>query len=86
MKADICFFTVAPKTRFIVYQPPQYGGKVTIVSACSGHGAKHSPAMGEALAKQLLLGLDKSPIDVVDLFEPNEKWHRYFTDKHPHYN
>jgi sarcosine oxidase len=29
---------------------------LSVVSACSGHGFKHSAALGEALAAQLLCG------------------------------
>jgi glycine/D-amino acid oxidase-like deaminating enzyme len=42
---------------------------VTIVSACSGHGFKHSPAIGEAVAQTVADGsstLDLAPFAVPD--------------------
>jgi sarcosine oxidase len=54
---------MAPKTRFLIDRHPEHDA-VTIVSACSGHGFKHSPAIGEAVTQQLLdgaSGIDLSP-------------------------
>jgi sarcosine oxidase len=43
-----CLYTMAPEGRFVVRQPAP---GLTIVSACSGHGFKHSAGLGEALAE-----------------------------------
>jgi sarcosine oxidase len=49
-----CFYTLNPDhLRFLVDKHPDLEN-VTVVSACSGHGFKHSAAMGEALALQAL--------------------------------
>lgn len=61
--AAACLYTVAPGARFIIDRHPQIE-QVTVVSACSGHGFKHSAALGEALAERLLAGvstIDLSP-------------------------
>ena len=61
--AAACLYTVAPGSRFVVDRHPHIE-QVTVVSACSGHGFKHSAALGEALAEQLLTGastIDLSP-------------------------
>ncbi len=44
-----CLYTSAPHSRFLIDQHPEHES-VLIVSACSGHGFKHSPAVGEAAA------------------------------------
>ncbi len=45
-----CLYTSTPASRFVIDRHPEYPG-VLIVSACSGHGFKHSPAIGEAVAQ-----------------------------------
>lgn len=58
-----CLYTMAPDGRFRVDSPAAWPG-LTAVSACSGHGFKHSAALGEALAERLLTGrstLDLAP-------------------------
>lgn len=58
-----CLYTNARESRFVIGSPPAHPG-VTIVSACSGHGFKHSAAIGEAVAETLLDGtsrLDLAP-------------------------
>lgn len=44
-----CLFTSAPDQDFII----DTAEDITIVSACSGHGAKLAPATGEAVAAAL---------------------------------
>ena len=61
LRAAACLYTVAPEARFIVERHPQTEG-LSVVSACSGHGFKHSAAIGEALALQLLEG--RSAVDL----------------------
>ena len=48
-----CLYTSLPEGRFVVDRHPTLDG-VTVVSACSGHGFKHAPAIGEAVADTLL--------------------------------
>jgi sarcosine oxidase len=51
-----CLYTSTRGSRFVIDRHPEHDS-VLIVSACSGHGFKHSPAIGEAAA-QLLTGHD----------------------------
>ena len=49
VKAVSCLYTATPDFHFVIDRHPRYAG-VTIVSPCSGHGFKHSPAIGEIVA------------------------------------
>lgn len=51
--AAACLYTVSADSGFIVDAHPTQPN-VTVVSACSGHGFKHSAGLGEALAQQIL--------------------------------
>ena len=51
-QASACMYTVTPDSGFIVDAMPEQDG-VTFVSACSGHGFKHSAALGEQVARRL---------------------------------
>jgi len=48
-KTTVCLYTVTPDAGFIIDRAPQ-SERVIIASCCSGHGFKHSPAIGEVLA------------------------------------
>lgn len=50
-----CMYTVTPDTRFIIDAHPD-DARILLVSPCSGHGFKHSAALGEAVAEQLIDG------------------------------
>lgn len=50
-----CLYTTTRGNRFIIDRHPEHA-RVTIVSACSGHGFKHSPAIGESVAQWLSEG------------------------------
>ncbi len=63
LRATTCFYTVAKEFRFVVQDHPD-SDRITVISACSGHGFKHSAAIGEAVAELLVDGrsaLDLSP-------------------------
>ena len=45
-----CLYTSTRGSRFIIDRHPDHPN-VTVVSACSGHGFKHSAAIGEAVAR-----------------------------------
>ena len=47
-----CLYTSTRGNRFVIDRHPEHDS-VLIVSACSGHGFKHSPAIGEAVAQWL---------------------------------
>jgi sarcosine oxidase len=49
LRAMSCLYTVTPDFGFVIDVHPD-SKRVIIVSPCSGHGFKHSPAIGEALA------------------------------------
>jgi sarcosine oxidase len=51
--ARACLYTVTPDHGFVVDRLSGWPG-VHVASACSGHGFKHSAAVGEALAQQVL--------------------------------
>lgn len=51
--AKACLYTVTPDHGFICDTHPEMPG-VFVVSACSGHGFKHSAAIGQAVAERLL--------------------------------
>ncbi len=59
--AAACLYTVAPDANFIIDRHPEVEAAI-VVSACSGHGFKHSAALGEALAQSLLE--DRSTLDL----------------------
>jgi sarcosine oxidase len=55
VQSVVCFYTVTKDARFVI-EPLDGLKNVLIVSACSGHGFKHSAALGEQLAKELTEG------------------------------
>ena len=48
----VCFYTNTPDEHFILDRHPQYE-RVYLVSACSGHGFKFAPAIGELVADEI---------------------------------
>lgn len=53
--ARVCLYTNTPDDHFLIDTSPA-SDRVTVVSPCSGHGFKHSAAIGEALAQRLATG------------------------------
>ena len=49
VRATTCLYTNAPSANFIIDRLPDQPDTI-VVSACSGHGFKHSAAIGEAVA------------------------------------
>jgi sarcosine oxidase len=49
VKAMSCLYTMTADFRFVIEAHPEHP-QVTVVSPCSGHGFKHSAAIGERLA------------------------------------
>jgi sarcosine oxidase len=63
LKTVTCLYTVTPDSGFVIDRSTR-NPNVLIASACSGHGFKHSAALGEAIAESILDGcsrLDLSP-------------------------
>jgi sarcosine oxidase len=53
LRSATCFYTVVPDHRFVIDHGID-SERVWFASACSGHGFKHSAAVGEALAQKVL--------------------------------
>ena len=62
----VCMYTNAPDGHFVIGPVPGVEN-VTVVSACSGHGFKFAPVLGEITAD---LALDGGTARVIDLFAP----------------
>ena len=61
-----CLYTNTVGSRFVIDRHPEHDA-VLIVSACSGHGFKHSAAIGEAVAQLVSEGtsdIDLGPFDL----------------------
>jgi sarcosine oxidase len=61
VKARVCLYTVTEGSRFIVDRLPSMAN-VIVASPCSGHGFKHSAAIGECVAQLVTHG--RSTIDL----------------------
>ncbi len=61
LKSGICLYTNTPDEHFVIDFHPE-SARVIVASPCSGHGFKHSPAIGETLAELALEG--KSGLDI----------------------
>jgi sarcosine oxidase len=61
VKAVVCLYTVTPDAEFVIDFHPD-SERIIIASPCSGHGFKHSAAIGEALSELALAG--KSHFDL----------------------
>lgn len=57
VKSVACIYTATPDFHFVVDRHPEMP-QVIVASPCSGHGFKHSAALGEALAA---MALDEAP-------------------------
>lgn len=56
--AASCLYTLTPDSNFVIDVHPD-DDRIIIASPCSGHGFKHSAAIGEALAEQVIDGKSK---------------------------
>jgi sarcosine oxidase len=52
IRAVSCIYTTTPDGDFVVDRHPEHRS-VMVLSACSGHGFKHSAALGEAVAAEI---------------------------------
>lgn len=55
VKSAVCAYTVTPDHHFIIDRHPTLQHTL-VVSPCSGHGFKHSAALGEAFAQWCVKG------------------------------
>ena len=66
VRSRTCLYTQTPDSAFVIDTHPQ-APRITVVSPCSGHGFKHSAAIGEAVCQRLLDGasrVDLSPFSL----------------------
>jgi sarcosine oxidase len=66
VQAAACLYTVTPDRGFIIDRHPDQD-RVFIISACSGHGFKHSAGIGNVVAEKVAEGrssIDLSPFSV----------------------
>jgi sarcosine oxidase len=61
-----CLYTCTSGSRFVIDRHPAHEA-VLIVSPCSGHGFKHSPAIGEAVAQWVTRGRPRLDLDAFRL-------------------
>ena len=57
LRSVVCPYTMTPDGDFLVQRLPD-NDRVVLVSACSGHGFKHSAGLGEAVAEMVAGGAD----------------------------
>jgi sarcosine oxidase len=53
VRSAVCLYTSVPDSRFVIDRHPAHP-RVIVASPCSGHGFKHSAAIGEAVAQMAL--------------------------------
>ncbi len=66
LHADVCLYTVTPDEHFVIDFHP-ISDRVVVASPCSGHGFKHSAAVGETLAQLALDGACEFDISAFNL-------------------
>ncbi|RKS24713.1 sarcosine oxidase [Pseudomonas sp. WPR_5_2] len=66
VKSAVCAYTVTPDSHFIIDEHPTLKHTL-VVSACSGHGFKHSAALGEALAQWCVQGSSELDLSAFSL-------------------
>ncbi|MGE8069626.1 N-methyl-L-tryptophan oxidase [Pseudomonas sp. NPDC089569] len=66
VKSAVCAYTVTPDSDFIIDEHPALKNTL-VVSACSGHGFKHSAALGEALAQWCVRGSSELDLSAFSL-------------------
>ncbi|MBC8003248.1 MAG: N-methyl-L-tryptophan oxidase [Opitutaceae bacterium] len=72
VRTAVCKYTVTPDFHFVIDHAPD-SDRVWFASACSGHGFKHSAAIGEALAERTIDGRSQFDLSAFRLnrFDPN---------------
>ncbi|MFN4144672.1 MAG: N-methyl-L-tryptophan oxidase [Runella sp.] len=66
VKSAVCLYTMTPNGDFLIDRHPHYP-QVWLASACSGHGFKHSAAVGQVLAQLALQGKTEFEIEKFQL-------------------
>jgi len=60
--AEVCLYANVPDETFVIDRHPAAPG-VAFASACSGHGYKFAPVIGEMLADLVTDGFSRHPIE-----------------------
>ena len=55
LRSEVCLYTNTADDHFLIDRDPR-SNRITVMSPCSGHGFKHSTALGEAVAQQIATG------------------------------
>lgn len=58
LRAAVCLYTTTPDARFVIDRHPD-SERIIVASPCSGHGFKHSAAIGEAIAERVTGGTSR---------------------------
>ena len=61
VRSAVCLYTNTPDDHFLIDADPR-SDRITVMSPCSGHGFKHSAALGEAVAQ--LVATESSTLDL----------------------
>ncbi len=75
-RSAACLYTVTPDRGFIIDRLPAMD-RVLVVSACSGHGFKHSAGLGEAIASEFAGGhghVDLAPFALARFQDSHRRW------------
>ncbi|MCF1741153.1 N-methyl-L-tryptophan oxidase [Paradevosia shaoguanensis] len=65
-KTATCIYTVTPDSAFLIDRHPEHAN-ILVASPCSGHGFKHSAAIGESLAQWAIDGQPRIDLSVFAL-------------------
>ena len=60
LRAETCLYTATPDSRFVIDRHPD-SDRILVVSPCSGHGFKHSPARSHPVLAGAILSLTRRP-------------------------
>ena len=60
-RAAVCLYTTTPDSNFVIDRHPS-SERIIVVSACSGHGFKHSGGIGEAVAEMVCDGRSEADL------------------------
>ena len=66
VKSAVCLYTVTPDAGFVVDRLPD-AESIIVCSPCSGHGFKHSAAIGESIAQLVLDGRSRLDLSAFGL-------------------
>jgi sarcosine oxidase len=73
VNAASCLYTVTADSGFVIDEHPKHAS-ILVVSPCSGHGFKHSAAIGEALAQLIVDGRSALSLDHFTMARLVRKW------------